>query len=119
MAETLIPPHSTADEPSWEEALEEAINLFEQGESMNQARFAELVEELKQRKAETKDLTADDPRLAMMASLRERAAKLEASAAQGTGPTDQVSSLLGALVGQPAHTDAPAIVEVEGVRNDD
>lgn len=121
MADTLNTPHTPAndtDARSWEEALEEAINLFEQGETLNQERFAELIEELKRGKIQAEHLPADDPRVAMMASLRDRAAKLESSAALGTGPTDQISSLLGGLVGQPTKTTAPAITEVEGREED-
>ncbi|WP_461344220.1 hypothetical protein [Brevundimonas sp. GN22] len=117
MADTLTTPQTPAnanDERSWEEALEEAINLFEQGESLNQERFAELLEELKRGKVHADHLPADDPRLEMMAALRERASKLEASAALGTGPTDQISSLLGGLTGQPSKTTAPAVTEIEG-----
>ena len=119
MADIQTTPQNDTDERSWEEALEEAMNLFEQGETMDNARFAELVEELKQRHNDEAVLPHDDPRLTALAALQARATALETSAAAGTGPTDQVSSLLGGLVGQPSKSDAPAVVEVEGLNDDD
>ena len=113
------PTNNTTGDIAWEEALEEAISLFEQGEAMDHARFEALVQFLRAAPSAVADLPPEDPRVAMMAELAARAARLEASAAEGTGPTDQVSSLLGALVGQPARTDAPAVVEVEGIDRDD
>lgn len=84
---------------AWEEALEEAIRLFEQGEALNQERFEELVAELEARHAEIVAMPEDDPRSQRMLELRERAARLEASSRLGTGPTDQLSSLLAPLTG--------------------
>ena len=89
----------SAHDHAWEEALEDAINRFEQGESVSEAEFAELVQELEKRHADAQALPQDDPYYARMASLKERASRLEASAAEGTGPTDQVSSVLAPLVG--------------------
>ncbi|WP_292050770.1 MULTISPECIES: hypothetical protein [unclassified Brevundimonas] len=119
MADTLSTPQNDNGERSWEEALEEAINLFEQGENIDSARFAELVEELKQRHVDGAELPQDDPRVSALAALQARATALETSAAEGTGPTDQVSSILGGLVGQPSNSDAPAVVEVEGLNDDE
>lgn len=117
MTEAQAMPNDNGNARSWEAALEEAINMIEQGENMDPARFAELVETLNHQQAEA-EIPEEDPRHQMLAALRERASALEASAAEGTGPTDQISSLLGGLVGQPAHTDAPAIVEIEGQSED-
>ncbi len=88
-----------AHDLAWEEALEESIRLFEQGESLNQERFAALVAELEERHAEIASMPADDPRAQKISALKERAASLEASAREGTGPTDQLSSMLAPLTG--------------------
>lgn len=84
---------------AWEEALEEAIRLFEQGESLNQERFAELVAELEARHEEIVAMPADDPRTQKINDLKMRASRLETSAREGTGPTDQLSSILAPLTG--------------------
>lgn len=89
----------SAHDHAWEQALEDAFNRFEQGESVSEAEFDELVRELEKRHADAQELPQDDPYYVRMASLKARAAKLEASAAEGTGPTDQVSSVLAPLVG--------------------
>lgn len=88
-----------AHDLAWEEALEEAIRLFEQGEMLNQQRFEELVTELEVRRAEIVAMPEDDPRSQRMLELKERAGRLEASAREGTGPTDQLSSILASLTG--------------------
>lgn len=91
-------PHDEA----WEAALEEAINRFEQGEAVNDAHFEELVAELKARQAALKAAPEDDPRVSKLEELIQRATQLESSAALGTGPTDEVSSILGGLTGSNA-----------------
>lgn len=84
---------------AWEEALEESIRLFEQGESLNQERFAALVEELEARHAEIAAMPEDDPRTLKVLELMKRASELETSSRLGTGPTDQLSSMLAPLTG--------------------
>lgn len=84
---------------AWEEALEEAIRLFEQGDVLSQERFDELVAELEARHAEIVAMPEDDPRSLKILELKERASRLEASSREGTGPTDQLSSLLAPLTG--------------------
>lgn len=86
-------------EDAWEQALEEAIAMFEQGEAVNEARFEELVAQLEARHAELVAMPYDDPRTQKLRDLRQRAASLEASAAEGHGPTDQLSSMLAPLTG--------------------
>ncbi|WP_312815579.1 hypothetical protein WEU32_03920 [Brevundimonas sp. BH3] len=103
-----VTPHDQA----WEKALEEAINRLEQGEAVTEAQFAELVTELEQRHAEIQNMPEDNPRHSRMESLRARAAKLEASAADGTGPTDQISRILATMTGSDGKP-APALVEKE------
>lgn len=103
-----VTPHDLA----WEKALEEAINRLEQGEAMTEAQFAELVDELEHRHAELHNLPEDNPRHAMMESLRARAAKLEASVADGKGPTDQISRILATMTGSDGKP-APAVGELE------
>ena len=98
---------ATAHDMAWEEALEEAINRFEQGEVLTEAQFDELVAELEHRHAEIAGFPEDNPRHVVMASLRDRAAKLEASAADGTGPTDQISRILATMTGSD-NKPAPA-----------
>lgn len=113
----MTDPHATHD-TSWEEALEEAFHRLEQGEAVTDQQFAELLAELQQRRAEMRSLPEEDPRRNRLAELMARAEQLEASAAKGRGPTDEVSSMLGGLVGQPTSTTAPAIPEVEGLEED-
>ena len=88
-----------AHDQAWEDALEEAMNRFEQGEAVTEGQFAELVAELEARHNQAQELPQDDPRVSRLAELRARASRLEASAAEGTGPTDQISSMLAPLTG--------------------
>lgn len=90
-----VTPHDLA----WEEALEEAINRLEQGEVVTEAQFTELVADLERRHAEIKGVPEGNPRHTVMESLRARAARLEASAADGKGPTDQISRILATMTG--------------------
>lgn len=87
---------------AWEKALEETLAMFEQGEAVNEASFAALVAELEARHAEIVAMPYDDPRTQMLRDLHQRAASLEARAAQGHGPTDQLSSMLAPLTGSAA-----------------
>ena len=97
----MLDPNTQHDE-AWEAALEETFNRFEQGEAVSEAQFAELIAELEERHARLSEAPQDDPSLTRLSALRERASRLEASAAKGTGPTDQVSSILGGLTGSNA-----------------
>ena len=106
IVETLVPEPGAvsntiaADGPSnWEIALEEAINRFEQGETLTEESFADLLAELEQRHAQYLHSESDNETGLRLEGLKARAAKLEASAALGTGPTDQVSSMLAPLTG--------------------
>ncbi len=90
------------DQDAFEAALEEAIALFEQGENMNQARFDELIAELKARRPALHAVPEDDPRAERARALERRAAELEHRAAQGHGQMDEVNSLLSPLMGRKA-----------------
>lgn len=96
--------HNTA----WEDALDEAMSRFEQGEELNNQQFEELVAELEARVRQAEEMQKDDPRTQKIEALRERAAKLAQSAALGTGPTDQVSSVLAGLTGSNATAEPKA-----------
>ncbi|GAA0385895.1 hypothetical protein GCM10009093_10990 [Brevundimonas terrae] len=103
---------ATAHDMAWEEALEEAINRFEQGEVLTEAQFDELVAELERRHAEMAGEPEGNPRHTVMETLRARAARLEASAADGKGPTDQISRILATMTGSDTKP-APSLVEHE------
>lgn len=93
---------------AWEDALDEAMSRFEQGEELNNQQFEELVAELEARAHAAAEMPQDDPRTSKIEALRERAAKLAQSAAIGTGPTDQVSSVLAGLTGSNASAEDKA-----------
>lgn len=90
-------------ERAWREALEEILARFEQGEVVSEEQFEELVRQLEERHEDYRH--EDSPLREQLRLLRERAAKLEESAAEGTGPTDQVSSILAPLTGSDAKAD--------------
>lgn len=84
-------------EQAWKQALEELLARFEQGDAVTQVQFDRLAEELEAKHQGFKE--PENPLRKQLKALRERAQKLEDSAAEGTGPTDQVSSILAPLTG--------------------
>ncbi|WP_338576783.1 hypothetical protein V8J38_14930 [Brevundimonas olei] len=90
------------DQAAFEAALEEAIALFEQGETMNQARFDDLLAELQVRLPTLASAPEHDPRAEKARALAVRAAALEKRAAVGHGQMDEVNSLLSPLMGRKA-----------------
>lgn len=86
-------------------ALQDLFDRFEQGEQVNAEQFETLLAELAARYEEAKDLPDDDPQARAVRQLRARAATLEASALEGTGPTDGLSSMLASLTGSDARRD--------------
>jgi len=88
------------EQAAFEAALEEAIALFEQGESLNQARFDELIAELEARLPALAAAPQHDPRAEKARALAARAAALEKRAAVGQGQMDEVNSLLSPLMGR-------------------
>lgn len=93
------------DQAAFEAALEEAIALFEQGETMNQARFDALVAELEARLPALAAAPEHDPRAEKARGLAARAAALEKRAAVGHGQMDEVNSLLAPLMGKKTSSE--------------
>lgn len=83
---------------AFEAALEEAIAMFEQGETVDEARFKELLAEIESWRPRLEAVPQDDPRAGKAQSLLAAADALEARA--GHGVMDEVNSMLSPLMGR-------------------
>lgn len=83
---------------AFEAAMEEAIALFEQGETMDQARFEELLVEIESWRPRLEAVPQGDPRAEKARALLAAAEALEARSTNGV--MDQVNSMLTPLMGR-------------------
>jgi len=83
---------------AFEAALEEAMAMMEQGDTLDQARFDELLAEIESWRPRLEAVPQDDPRAERARDLLSAADALEARAAHGS--MDEVNSMLTPLMGK-------------------
>lgn len=83
---------------AFEAALEEAMAMMEQGDTLDQARFDELLAEIETWRPRLEAVPRDDPRAEKARDLLAAADALESRAAHGA--MDEVNSMLTPLMGK-------------------
>ncbi|RZJ19554.1 MAG: hypothetical protein EON91_00485 [Brevundimonas sp.] len=83
---------------AFEAALEEAMAMMEQGDTLDQARFDELLAEIESWRPRLEAVPEDDPRADRARALLAAADALESASAHGS--MDEVNSMLTPLMGK-------------------